>query len=290
MELPGYLLASTRYQGVEGARMAGDRLEPSKWTDFLYGSALAHAVGLWPWSDVFMSRELPELILSTLSAGPVGVGDALGQIDATNLRRAMRADSVLLKPDEPAEPVDAVFLSDAQSSRAPMVAATHSGEEVEVFAYPRAQGEQEVRVPLRELGISGPAYEWDWVGGKGRRIASGGSFPMGFRSGWAYAVLMPIGRDHVALLGDTDKIVPLARERFPTVTNGAATTRVVVSYAVGENEVTLTGYAARRPKVRAIRGGVDSLRYAAATHLFQVTVHPGEGPDGARSAELAIRD
>ncbi|HTX06426.1 MAG TPA: hypothetical protein VMD06_11420 [Steroidobacteraceae bacterium] len=287
MELPGYLLASTRYQDVEAARVAGDRLEPSKWTDFLYGSALAHAVGLWPWSDVFLSKELPELILSTLSAGPVGVGDALGQIDASNLKRAMRSDSVLLKPDVPAQPLDAVYVSDAQGSEAPMIAATRSGDEREVFAYPRAQGEQEAEVSLRELGISGPAYEWDWVRQKGRRIAAGGSFQMSFQDGWAYAVVTPIGSDHIALLGDTAKIVPLARERFPRVTN-ARYARVVVAYAPGEEAVTLTGYAPRRPTVRAIRGRVGPFGYSPATHLFHVAVHPGGGGE-ARTAEVVIR-
>jgi hypothetical protein len=288
MELPGYLLASTRYQDVEAARVAGDRLERSKWTDFLYGSALAHAVGLWPWSDVFMSKELPELILSTLSAGPVGVGDALGQIDVANLKRVMRADSVLLKPDVPAQPLDAVYLSDAGGSKTPMVAATRSGDEVEVFAYPRSQGEREVSVSLPELGISGPAYAWDWVRRTGRRIAAGGSFQLSFQDGWAYVVVTPIGSDHIGLLGDTDKIVPLSRERFPQVTN-ARDARIVVAYAAGEDEVTLTGYAAKRPTVRAIRGSVGALDYAEATHLFHVTVHrTGEG--GARRAELVIRD
>jgi hypothetical protein len=288
MELPGYLLASTTYQDVEGARVAGDRLEPSKWTDFLYGSALAHAVGLWPWSDVFMSKELPELIVSTLSAGPVGVGDPLGAIDVANLKRIMRADSVLLKPDVPAQPLDAVYVSDAEGARTPMIAATRSGDEVEVFAYPRAQGEQEVSVALREIGIPGPAYVWDWVRAKGRRIGAGGSFRMSFKDGWAYVVVSPIGRDHVALVGDADKVVPLARERFPRVTSGSAT-RLKVTYAVGENEVTLTGYAASRPRVRAIRGSVGTLRYVPATHLFQVAVHPAAEGDG-RSAELVIRD
>jgi hypothetical protein len=288
MELPGYLLASTTYQDVEGARVAGDRLEPSKWTDFLYGSALAHAVGLWPWSDVFMSQELPELILSTLSAGPVGVGDPLGQIDVANLKRAMRADSVLLKPDWPAQPLDAVYVADAEGEKTPMIAATRSGAEVEVFAYPRTEGSREVSVALRELGISGPAYEWDWVRGTGRRIGAGGSFRMSFQDGWAYGVVSPIGPDHIALLGDAHQIVPLARERFPTAANGRSA-RVRVSYAAGENEVTLTGYAARRPRVRAIQGSVGPLVYLRALHLFHIAVRPaGEGR--GRGAELVIRD
>jgi hypothetical protein len=288
MALPGYFLASTRYPDLETIRVSDDRFQPSRWSEFLYGSALAHAVGLWPWADVFMSRELPELILSTLSAGPVGVGDALGQIDPSNLRRAMRADSVLLKPDVPVQPTDASILSEAQSPEAPMVAATHSGNEVEVFAYPRGDGRKQVTVPLEQLGIAGPAYEWDWVQQTGRLIPTGGAFEMLFRSGWAYSVVAPVGKDGIGVLGDTGKIVPLARERFSRVTNSTGAD-VTIAYAPTEHAVTVTGYSAARPLVRARRGTIDSPRYSAATHLFRVTVHPAAGQAGARTAELMIR-
>lgn len=284
MALPGYFLASTRYQALETIRVSDDRFQRSRWDEFLYGSALAHAVGLWPWSDVFMSRETPELILSTLSAGPVGVGDALGQIDATNLQKAMRADSVLLKPDVPVEPLDASIIADAEGANAPMVAATHSADEIEVFAHPRTGSQQQASVSLQQLGIRGPAYEWDWVRRTGKRVPAGGSFTMVFRDGWAYAVVAPIGKDGIAVLGDTGKIVPLSRERFPSVTNSAKV-RLTVAYAAGESAVRLSGYATRRPAVRALRGAVDSFHYSEATHLFSVSIHP---PSGARSAELVL--
>jgi hypothetical protein len=288
MPLPGYFLASTRYPDLETIRVSDDRFQPSRWNEFLYGSALAHAVGLWPWSDVFMSKELPELILSTLSAGPVGVGDALGQIDPSNLKRAMREDSVLLKPDVPLQPTDGSVLSDAEGLNAPMVAATHSGQEVEVFAYPRAAAQRQVVVSLSQLGIRGPAYEWDWVRGTGRRIAPGGSFAMVFRNGWAYSVVTPVGNDDIGILGDTQKIVPLARARFPIASN-APGGRVTIAYAPGESAVMLTGYAAARPAIRAVHGSIDSIRYAEATHLFRVTVRPAnEG--GIRRADLVIRE
>ncbi|MHB8815831.1 MAG: hypothetical protein ACYDAE_21575 [Steroidobacteraceae bacterium] len=286
MPLPGYFLASSRYADLETIRVSDDRFQRSRWDGFLYGSALARAVGLWPWSDVFMSRELPELILATLSAGPVGVGDALGQIDASNLKRAMRTDSVLLKADVPAEPIDASFIADANGSSAPMVAATRSGDEIEVFAYPRVDTEGQATVSLHQLGIQGAAYEWDWVRQAGRRIPAGGSFAMAFQDGWAYAVVTPIGKDGIGLLGDTGKIVPLARERFPIVANSAHA-RVTIAYAPGEDAVTLTGYATSRPSVQAVRGRLDSIQYADGTQLFRVTVHPAAG---AREAEVVIHE
>lgn len=289
MALPGYFLASTRYPALETIRVSDDRFQPSRWNEFLYGSALAHAVGLWPWSDVFMSREMPELILSTLSAGPVGVGDALGRIDPSNLERVMRSDSVLLKPDVPAEPTDASIIADAQGLKEPMVAATHSGKEIEVFAYPRAASRAQVTVSLPQLDIRGPAYEWDWVRRTGRRVPTGGSFTMVFRGGWAYSVVVPLGNDGLGIIGDIDKVVPLARERFPAVVEKSTDAEVAVAFAAGEDAVTLSGYSATRPVVRASQGTVDSMQYAESTHLFRVTVHPAAGRAGARRAELMIR-
>ena len=286
MPLPGYFLASTRYQDLRTIRVSDDRFQRSRWDDFLYGSALARAVGLWPWSDVFMSGETPELLLATLSAGPVGVGDPLDRIDASNLRRAVRADSVLLKPDAPIEPIDASFIADARGSSAPMIAATHSGDEIEVFAYPRTSSQEQTMVSLRELGIHGPAYEWDWVRHTGRLIPAGGSFAMVFENGWSYAVVTPVGEDGIGLVGDEEKIVPLARQRFPEVTN-AASADVRIAYAAGEDSATLTGYSARQPIVRALRGGIVSMSYAEGTHLFRVTVRPDVAV-GAGTAELVI--
>jgi hypothetical protein len=289
MPLPGYYMASTRYQNVETIRVSDDGFTRKRWDAFLYDSTLAHAVGLWPWSDVYFSKELPEVILDTLSGGPVGVGDPMDGIDAGNLKATMRADSVLLKPDVPVRPVDAMYLSDASNLNAPMVAATHSGNEVEVFAYPRGKVDKQVTVSLKEIGVTGPAYAWDWVRHTGRLIPAGGSFPMLFENGWAYEVVTPVGKDGIGLLGETDKIVPLAAKRFPTVTNGvtnAGNAHVTVIFAAGEATVTVTGYAKVRPEVHAERGTAGPVAYDGATHVFRVAVHPARG---GHAAELVIR-
>ncbi len=285
MPLPGYYMASTRYQNVETIRVSDDGFTRKRWDAFLYDSTLAHAVGLWPWSDVYFSKELPEVILDTLSGGPVGVGDPINGIDAANLKATMRADSVLLKPDVPVRPVDAMYVSDASNLNAPMVAATHSGNEVEVFSYPRGKVDQQVTVPLKEIGVTGPAYAWDWVRHMGRMIPAGGSFPMLFQNGWAYAVVTPVGKDGIGVLGETSKIVPLAAKRFPKVTNGE-NAHVSVTFSPEEATVTVTGYAEKRPKVRVERGSTGPVEYDGATHLFRVAVHPAKG---GHSAELVIR-
>jgi hypothetical protein len=44
---------------------------------------------------------------AVLSTGPVGLGDYTGMVNATLVRRLLRADGILLRPDRPLAPVDA---------------------------------------------------------------------------------------------------------------------------------------------------------------------------------------
>lgn len=229
-----------------------------------------------------MSHQLPELILSTLSAGPVGVGDPIDQIDAANLKRVMRADSVLLKPDTSIVPTDATFQSDAANLEGPMVASTHSGDEVEVFAYPRRDLPRQVAVPLREVGITGQAYAYNWVNHTGKLIAAKGSVTMPFANGWAYSVLAPVDAHGIAILGDTNAVVPLAAKRFQ-VASGNQNDQVTVTFAKGESAVMLTGWARQQPHVRAKKGSVGTVHFDATTHLFTVPVHPSDN-----TAELRL--
>lgn len=292
MALPGYFMASTQLQNVRTIRSSDDRFIRARWDAFLYTSEFAHAVGLWPWSDVFMSNELPNLVLSTLSAGPVGTGDLLGSIDAANLKRAMRRDAVLLKPDVPLVPINAMYIVDAtggnRAKSAPMVATTQSNfgtaTEHYVFAYPRVKGAIGVDVPLSELGIDEPVYAWNWVTHTGELLSPGRQLQMRFVGGWSYEVLAPVNTAGIALLGDTSKIVPLARKRFTTVSN-RNTVKAKVVFAPNEKQVVITGYASHEPNVRAITGSVSGLNYSPTTQLFSFEVHP----DKHMQASVQIR-
>ena len=292
MPLPAYFLASTQFSNLRTIRTSDDRFKRSLYDNFLYGSALAHAVGLWPWTDVFMSNELPNLVISTLSAGPVGTGDALGAIDVANLKRVMRSDSVILKPDTPLMPIDATYLADAgdgsTSLTSPMVAMTGtnfgSASEDYVLSYPRSGNASGTTVPLGSLGIQGPVYAWDWVAQKGEVIPAGRSVPMHYTNGWGYDVLAPINKAGIALLGDTGKIVPLARKRFSSVSNHGAV-EATLAFAPGENSVTLTGYATHAPHVHASTGKISGLHFDAATHLFSFAV----SPSSSRTAAVRIQ-
>lgn len=285
MALPGYFLASTQFPNLSTIRVSDDRFERARYDEFLYGSALAHAVGLWPWADVFMSDELPNLVLATLSAGPVGVGDALGHIDAANLKRVMRADSVILKPDTPIRPIDATYLADASDARSPMVALTRTdfgpASEYYLIAYPRSGSASSTTVSLDDLGIHGAVYAWNWQDQSGKTIPAGGSITVPFTSGWGYEVLTPINKNGIAFLGDTTKIVPLARKRFASVTNNGAV-NAVLSFAAGESFVRVTGYSHHKPKIRAQQGSVRDIDYDAATGVFSFSASPESGAHSAR--------
>lgn len=285
MALPAYFMASTQFQNLRTIRVSDDHFMRSRYDWFLYSSALAHAVGVWPWSDVFMSSELPNLVLSTLSAGPVGTGDTLAGIDAANLKRVMRSDSVILKPDTPLVPIDAMYLVDSATAEGapaqPMVASTTTdfgaATEHYVFSYPRVESESESSVPLSELGITGSAYAWDWVTGQGKVVHPNESLEMQYRNGWSYVVLAPLNKNGIALLGDTSKIVPLARKRFVSVKESSHAVEATVAFADGETSVPVSGYASHRPHVRALLGTIRNLHYDSATHLFTFDVVSGQG-------------
>ena len=280
MPLPSDYMASTEYSNVQTTRVSDDRFERARWDSFLYDSRLASAVGLWPWTDVFFSGELPNLIISTLSAGPVGVGDALGGTSAQNVAAVVRRDSVIVKPDRPLLPIDSMYASDATNSGSPMVAMAEStfGEETVryVFAYPRTASQEAVSVPLSDLGTSGPVFAYDWRQHTGELIPSGGKLRMKFVDGWDYQILSPVNRKGLAMLGDTEQIVPLGKKRIAAIEDRGALT-ITIEFARGEDALPISGYASRRPKVKALKGKAKDMAYDPKTHVFQLQVASPEG-------------
>jgi hypothetical protein len=277
MPLPSHYMASTQYSNVQTIRTSDDRFDREKWDSFLYDSRLATAVGLWPWTDVFFSNELPNLILSTLSAGPVGVGDALGETNAGNLAAAIRPDGLIVKPDSSLLPINSMYTSDALNQSAPMVAMSESVLGIQraryVFAYARNSSEDGVTVPLSSLDISGPVFAYDWVTHSGKLLPDGGSLQMKFTGGWDYQILSPVNRQGFALLGDTDKIVPLGKQRIAALEDRGALT-ATIKFAQGEAVLTISGYASHPPELKALRGKLVNTTYDPQTKIFRAQVAP----------------
>jgi hypothetical protein len=278
MPLPSHYMASTQFSNVETIRPSNDRLKRNRWDAFLYDSRLASALGLWPWSDVFFSDELPNLILSNLSAGPVGVGDGIGSTNARNLLRAVRADGTIIKPDTTLIPIDAMYATDTKSPQDAMVATatTQFGQSrvLYVFSYPRRPTDTDVTIPLRSLGVSSPVYAFDWVTRQGAVLPPSGMLRMTFVDGWSYQVLSPVSPEGFALLGDSEKIVPLGKKRIRSISDKGLIT-VTIQYAARETARPISGYCAHEPRVRMTIGKVAALRYDNQTHIFTADVSPG---------------
>lgn len=278
MALPWNNLQSTRYQNLQTTRVSADRFNRSRWDTFLFGSQLAGSLGEWPWSDVFMSTETTNLLLATLSGGMVGVGDAIGAENVPNLLRSVRADGVIVKPDVPVVPVDAVYPAMAQRANSPMVAATHSDHDGMragyVFAYARNGGSQSVSFNPNNLGVTGQAYVYNYLTGAGRLVPANSDFADTVSSDGSYYVVAPVGRSGIAFLGDAGKFVSLGSKRITRLSDDG-TVRATINFAVNERSVTLRGYAPTAPTATATTGTVSAFHYDSATHLFTVNVTPG---------------
>jgi autotransporter-associated beta strand protein len=282
MGLPRHFLQGSLYKNLLTMRVSPDRFEISKWNAFLYESRLAGAIGAWPWTDVYYSSESRNLLLGTLSGGPVGVGDALGGLNVTNLAKSVRPDGVIVKPDAPLIPTDQSHLNDAGSLNLPMVAATyvnHGGLLADyVFAYAQAPAATNASFIPSQLGITGPAYVYNYFNHTGLVVTAGSPFnfnttmPSNNVNG-SYFVVVPIGPSGVAFLGDTNKFVTLGKKRISALTD-AGVIQATVSFAPGETNVTLTGYAPSLPYAGAMNGSLGGMNYDPAAHLFSLSVTP----------------
>ena len=261
-----------------------DRFDRTKWDSFLFDSRLVSAVGELPWTDVFMSSETNNLLLSTLSGGMVGVGDAIGAENVGNLQQAVRPDGVIVKPDAAIVPINSVYLAIAQGGTPPMVASTysvHNGlNDGYVFAYSRNSGSQRISFTPGDAGVSGAAYVYNYFTGAGALVAAGGHFTDTVGSNGSYYVVAPVGQSGIAFLGDAGKFVPLGGKRIAQLSDNGSV-RATVSFASGENSVTVHGYAPSAPKASATDGGVGAVSYNSSTHQFTVAVTAGSDHSAA---------
>jgi hypothetical protein len=285
MPLPRHYLQSVLYGNLTTIRVSDDRFEPGKWDAALYDAQLAGALGIWPWDDVFMSTERENLLLATLSAGVVGVGDPLGAHNADNLRATMRSDGMLVKPDEPLLPTDQTYIADAQGSRSAMVATAASEHgawrDLYVFAHARGAETQTASFTPAALGLDGPAYVYAVDSNRGAVLEAGASFSASVPSTGAYFVVAPIGPSGTALLGDTGRLVPLGRQRVSQLDDDGVL-QATVEFASDEGPLTLRGFSAAAPRIDADGGSVSNLAYDAPSGLFTFSLA------GSSSVRLSI--
>jgi hypothetical protein len=275
LPLARHFLQSSLYNNVLTMRVSPDHFARSDWDWFLYTSRLAAAVGIWPYTDVFNSTETDNLLLSTLSAGIVGIGDPIGAESKTNLFQSIRTDGVIVKPDVPIVPLDQMYALDAQNQNAPMIASTYTDhgamKAVYVFAYKRGTNTA-ISFNPSSLGLTGSVYVYNFFTHTGQVVAAGSNYNDTVNDA-SYYIVVPIGPSGIAFLGDPGKFVSLGQKRISQLTDNG-TLQATISFSRGERYVPLTGYSLAPPVVTASKGAVSLLTYDISTHLFRFVVTP----------------
>jgi hypothetical protein len=283
MALPRHFLQGTKYDNLYTMRVSVDRFSPPRWQNFLFASRLASALGEWPWVDTFMSGEEDNMVLATLSAGMVGVGDAIGSTSKANVSRAARTDGVIVKPDAPIVPLDATFVNGAKGVDTPDVAVTFTDfggmRASYVWAFNTGNNLTATFTPA-SFGHGGRVLVFNWFAGTGRVVDAAAAYTEDLAPSAGasrnYYVVVPVGPSGIALVGDAGKYVSLGRKRVTALADDG-TLRVSLAFANGEGPVTLRGYAPAQPTVTASSGAVGPVVWDAASKLFTVDVTQAKG-------------
>src|SRR6185437_3099293 len=164
--------------------------------------------------------ELQSLV-STLSAGPVGPGDRVGMTNRSLVMRTCRSDGMLLKPDRPATPIDASFLSDGRNGE---VWETSSEVGGQTWRYAVAmQSRHGFKLRPADIGLAGryllyhPASGGAWEGDMAHPLHLWSTYRGKKSVAFAYFVLAPLWQGGWSFLGEPDKFVAVSRERFTKI-------------------------------------------------------------------------
>lgn len=259
MPTVGFYLASTRFRNVTNIRSSNDyfiRLGGQShqlWWEHVYTSPLIHALGAYPFKDVIITRPPDEKIkspmqerfsgttgerheeditlfepyyhhsalLSILSAGPVGIGDRIGDVNRPVVMLMADEDGVLVKPDRPLIPVDRMFYTDTLVKPEALTGYTRSmvagGTWYYVLALNANQAMTKSKFTLSpaDLSLQGRYVAYDFMAEKALPLEKDFSLKRRLRpSGLLYLVLAPLSARGRALIGDVGKYVTASDERI----------------------------------------------------------------------------
>ena len=277
MAMPRYFLQGLKYNNLTTIRTSGDRFEPAHWKNFLYASQLAYECGMYPWCDVFKSNEIGNMILSVLSAGPVGTGDALGAEDKSNIVMACRKDGVIVKPDVPILPLDIDYINDSKGEKSPILAYTYTkhGDITTGYLFAFIEDSSFSKVISfipSELGINGIVAIYCPLNKKLNIIDSKSVFKANVpKDLFTYFIIAPVSPSGIALFGDQGKITSTGKQRIANLVEKKGMFRVKVLFAKGESLVTIYGYS--KNPIICSKG---TAHYNPNTHVFSINM-PSKG-------------
>jgi hypothetical protein len=293
MPLPCYFLQGSRYDNLSTIRTSDDRFDRKRWRAFLFTSRLASAVGIWPWADVYMSGEYYNVLLSDLSGGMVGFGDAMGQENRANLLRAVREDGVIVKPDAAITPTDSTYLAEARRVPGPLVASTftdHGGVRtgyVFAFSDPNSSATS-VHFAPSELGLSGPTYVYDYLANRASRVQAGATFTGVLNDDRVgYYVLAQSTHSGIAFMGDVGKFVGAGKQRVAALHDEAGRLTARIVFAPTEGAIRLHGFCASAPTVTVTDGTAGAVAYDPTSRHFTVDI-TADGGGAIRTAEVTM--
>ena len=307
MATPADFLQSVTLRHLTSIRTSGDYRylfdNGLNWVWFLHVNALARALGLHAFKDVFLSDRVAEpyaeveALLAALSTGPVGIGDAIGRADRDLVLRTCREDGVLVKPDAPLAAIDRCFLRHGHLMPALLVGETGSQHGRHRWTYVvtlHASSHRETLhedLALADLGQArpdGPVLAYDWRRRTFQHLAADGGWraSLDFQD-WDFRVLCPVLPGERALFGDPTRYATMGDRRIA----GVAASVECLSFDVIGMPGTVAevhGWAARPPRrVRAAtyRDGRDlTPAEGAAPEPSDVFWHEPSGRWGVRVA------
>jgi hypothetical protein len=267
------------------------------WTWFLHTNALARALGLIPFKDVFLSNPRgqgrdgdpqaeAEALLAALSGGPVGIGDRAGCSDPAVVARTCRADGTLVKPDVPIAALERCFGANAFVEPVLLAGETYSehpaGRWTYLASFNACARKEPVaaRVALSELGVERAAIAYDWRSGRFERLEPGQAIELELAPlDWDLRVLCPVLPNETALFGDVDRYASVGDRRIRGIRAAGRGLTCDALGAPGE-PVRVSGWSAQ--SLRGVRtwtpkgeGEPESFRRDPDTGLFEIGVRVG---------------
>jgi hypothetical protein len=266
MSTPPDFLQTLSLQRLTSIRTSGDYRylfdNGLNWVWFLHTNALARALGLNAFKDVFLSDRAAEpyaeieALLAALSTGPVGIGDRIGAADRDLIMRTCRADGVLVKPDAPLAAFDHCFRASTYAGARLLMGETYSQHPAGRWVYVVALHASHVREPLTErcalaqLGAqrpSGPVLAYNWRAGDFMRIERDGGWDVTLAwQDWELWILCPLLPGDRAVFGDVCRYAAVGDRRIGRIEAAADAISFDV-FGPAQSAVHVQGYAPTAP-------------------------------------------